>query len=90
MKDIKVEFSFDEVNKDILFTASGKDLVYNANNFFGVNSFMTWIPKEQVRQLIIQLTQLDTDMVMREEISDGKAGEELRDLAKIPPMNEVD
>jgi hypothetical protein len=81
----KVEFNVeqDTVNDDVMLTVSGKDLVINLNTFFGVNSVITFIPKDQIHSLAIQLGQISEDIMRTKDLKDGKAGEELRSLTPL-------
>jgi len=87
MKDIKVTVKHDTISGDVLFSFSGNDLVFNVNNFFDINSIMTFVPVELIGDLAIQLSQIAED-IQRTKEDDlenqrQKYGEELRDLQPI-------
>ena len=69
MKKIKVEVHQDKINKDVVFTFTGEDLVFNVNNFFDIQSIMTFVPVEMIGDLAIQLSQLAEDIQRTKEES---------------------
>jgi hypothetical protein len=83
MKRIKVEVFQDKNNEEVNFAFSGEDLVFNVNNFFNINSIMTFVPVELIGDLAIQLSQIAED-IQRSKEDDlenqrQKCGEERRD-----------
>ena len=83
MKNIIFKADMDLVNDEVMLSISGEGLTINMNTFFGTNSIITFIPKEQIGDIAIALSHLAEDIQRTKDLKDGKAGEELRELTPL-------
>ena len=81
-KNIKFIIEQDNDTKEIFFGISGKNLVFNTNNFFDITAVITFIPYDSVNELAVALSQVAEDIQRNKDLKDGKAGEELREMSK--------
>ena len=92
MKDIKVTVEEDTTSRDVMFTFSGADLVFDINNFFDISSVMVFVPLDKIGDLAIQLGQIAED-IQRAKEDDlenqrQKYGEELRETEPLERLAE--
>jgi len=60
-----------------------RDVIFAADNLNNQPGLMFWLDKDEADKLAFQLNSLLQDMERSKELSDGKAGEELREMQPL-------